>query len=233
MKLAKFGAVFASLALAGGCGGGGGMATTSSLTLSLANGTATVFQGQAAVTVNATLARTGSTGNVTLSVTGLPQEATDTIQSPGAANSGSVAMSAGTAAAGTYSLTIMASDGTVSGTAGLNLTIGASATVQSGGHAPFSVAMSTSFQPAEWDDAFYSSNPQSVTLTNLGNLGSHHIRLQGASQGVPQGAAGTTSTAWNFSVLDDHAAGVERGRSQSGVSDREGSAIHVSGQRQH
>ena len=202
MKLAKFGAVFASLALAGGCGGGGGMATTSSLTLSLANGTATAFQGQAAVTVNATLARTGSTGNVTLSVMGLPQGATDTIQSPGAANSGSVAMSAGTAAAGTYSLTIMASDGTVSGTAGLNLTIGASATVQSGGHAPFSVAMSTSFQPAEWDDAFFSSNPQSVTLTNLGNLGSHHIRLQGASQGVPQGAAGTTSTAWNFSVLD-------------------------------
>jgi hypothetical protein len=62
----------------------------------------------------------------------------------------------------------------------------------------FCVAMSTSFQPAEWDSAFFTLNPEPTTLNALGSLGPHHIRLQGISQGVPQGAAGTTSTAWDF-----------------------------------
>ena len=61
---------------------------------------------------------------------------------------------------------------------------------------PFGVAMSTSFQPAEWDDQFFTLNPSATTT--LGNLGSHHIRLQGVSQGVPQ----TTASTWDFSTLD-------------------------------
>ena len=65
---------------------------------------------------------------------------------------------------------------------------------------PFSVAMSTSFQPAEWDYQFFTLNP--TASTTLGNLNPHHIRLQGVSQGVPQGAEGTSSTAWDFSKLD-------------------------------
>ena len=62
------------------------------------------------------------------------------------------------------------------------------------------MAMSTSFQPAEWDDAFFTLNPGATTT--LGTLGPNHIRLQGVSQGVPQGVAGTTSTNWDFSTLD-------------------------------
>jgi len=62
---------------------------------------------------------------------------------------------------------------------------------------PFGVAMSTSFQPAEWDDQFFTLNPSATTT--LGNLGSHHIRLQGVSQGVPQ----TTASTWDFTTLDD------------------------------
>jgi hypothetical protein len=65
---------------------------------------------------------------------------------------------------------------------------------------PFSVAMSTSFQPAEWDYQFFTLNP--TATTTLGNLTPHHIRLQGVSQGVPQGAEATSSTAWDFSKLD-------------------------------
>jgi hypothetical protein len=61
---------------------------------------------------------------------------------------------------------------------------------------PFSVAMSTSFQPAEWDNQFFAINP--TATTTLGNLGSNHIRLQGVSQGVPQ----TTASTWDFSILD-------------------------------
>jgi hypothetical protein len=60
----------------------------------------------------------------------------------------------------------------------------------------FSVAMSTSFQPAEWDYQFFTLNP--TATTTLGTLGTHHIRLQGVSQGVPQ----TTASTWDFSILD-------------------------------
>lgn len=60
----------------------------------------------------------------------------------------------------------------------------------------FSLAMSTSFQPAEWDYSFFMLNPSATTT--LGNLGPHHIRLQGVSQGVPQ----TTAAMWDFSTLE-------------------------------
>jgi putative glycosyl hydrolase len=193
--------VLALLAATLGCGAGG-MASdgSSSLALSLANSTAQVFQGQPSVTVNANLTRSGSTGTVTLTVSGLPQGATDQVQSPGAGSSGSIAFNAGTAAVGTYAVTILASDGTLSTTANLNLTVGASATIMSGTQGTFSVAMSTSFQPAEWDDQFFTLNPSAPTA--LGNLEPHHIRLQAVSVGVPQGAAGTSSTAWDFATVD-------------------------------
>ncbi len=76
----------------------------------------------------------------------------------------------------------------------------ATVTISSTTGSPFSVAMSTSFQPAEWDNQFFTLNP--TATTTLGNLGPHHVRLQGISQGIPQGAEGTNSTAWNFSSLD-------------------------------
>ncbi len=75
-------------------------------------------------------------------------------------------------------------------------TVVVSATTQG----PFSVAMSTSFQPAEWDYQFFTLNPGANTT--LGNLGSHHVRLQGISLGLPQGTQGTASTGWDFSILD-------------------------------
>ena len=60
----------------------------------------------------------------------------------------------------------------------------------------FSVAMSTSFQPAEWDYQFFTLNP--AATTTLGTLAPHHIRLQGVSEGVPQ----VTASTWNFKMLD-------------------------------
>jgi hypothetical protein len=172
-----------------------------SLTLSLASNTAQVFQGQASsASVNATLVRSGTTGSVTLNVTGLPAGATDQIQSPGSGNNGSVAFNAGTAAAGTYPLTVTATDGTYSSTANLALTIGASAQVMTATNGTFSVAMSTSFQPAEWDYTVFQD--YSGLTTTLGTLQPQHIRLQAVSEGVPQGAAGSSSTAWSFTILD-------------------------------
>ena len=65
---------------------------------------------------------------------------------------------------------------------------------------PFNLAMSTSFQPAEWDYQFFTLNPSATTT--LGNLNPQHIRLQAVSQGVPQGSEGTSSTTWDFSMVD-------------------------------
>ena len=79
-------------------------------------------------------------------------------------------------------------------------TITANVAVQSTTNGPFNVALSTSFQPAEWDFQFFQQFP--AATTPLGNLQPHHIRLQGISQGVPQGSAGTNSTSWDFTVLD-------------------------------
>jgi hypothetical protein len=72
----------------------------------------------------------------------------------------------------------------------------ATVTVNSTTSGPFDLAMSTSFQPAEWDYTFFQQFPGA--LTPLGALNPSHIRLQGISQGVPQ----TAPTAWNFNVLD-------------------------------
>ncbi len=205
MRFANVVVVCAPLLIALGCGGGGmsGGMLGGGLTLSLANSSAQVYQGQASVTVNVSLVRTGTTGNVTLTVTGLPTGASDTVQSPGSGNSGSVTLSAAASAApGAYPLTVTASDGNVSGTSSLSLTVGAAAVIAANPAGPFSLAMSTSFQPAEWDSQFFTLNPQASTLANLNQLGPNHIRLQGVSQGVPQGTQGTASTAWDFSTLD-------------------------------
>ncbi len=193
-------ALLVLLSFSAGCGGGSMSSPSNSLTLSLAGSSTQVFQGQASITINATLVRSGTTGNVTLNVSGLPTGATDQVQSPGNGNSGSVAFNAGTAAAGTYPLNVTASDGTLSSAASLTLTIGASAQIMSTTNGRFGVAMSTAFQPAEWDYTVFQD--YSGLNTTLQNLQSQHIRLQAVSEGVPQGASDSSSTAWNFNVLD-------------------------------
>lgn len=85
-------------------------------------------------------------------------------------------------------------------------TVNASITVDSTKSGPFNVAMSTAFQPAEWDDNFFCGNINTCTpqtwltarTTLLTNLAPHHVRLQTVSQGIPESALNT----WNFSVLD-------------------------------
>jgi len=90
-------------------------------------------------------------------------------------------------------------DGGGGGGGGTNPTP-ASVTVSNTATGTFSVAISTSFQPADWDYQFFQLNP--TATTTLGNLGSRHVRLQGIVHGVPQGSEGTSSTAWDFSMLD-------------------------------
>jgi hypothetical protein len=129
------------------------------------------------------------------------------ITSPGSGDTGTVTFtpqSPGAPAAGSYTVTIDASDGTTTASASLTLVIAVVATVQStvntsvGKDGLLSTFMSTSFQPAEWDYQFFASNPEPTTTTTLNNLNSQHIRLQPVSQGTPE----SSQNSWDFSKLD-------------------------------
>ena len=61
---------------------------------------------------------------------------------------------------------------------------------------PFKLAMSTSFQPAEWDYQFFTNHP--TAIGPLGDLNASHIRIQAVSQAIPQ----TGVSAWDFTMLD-------------------------------
>ena len=115
-----------------GCAAGGGSDTpvtpvaANSIALQLSNPTLTVAQDSSAKTT-VSVVRTGTTGSVTFSVTGLPAGATVSFLNPEAANSGEVALIATTAAAGTYALTLRATDGTYSASSSLGLVVSAAA----------------------------------------------------------------------------------------------------------
>ncbi len=178
-----------------GCGGSSN-STPPSLTLSVTPTAPLVYPTQTAAKVNVSLVRQGSTGNVTLSVQGVPTGASVVVQSPGASNAGSLSISAGTAAAGLYSLVITGSDGTTSGTATLPLTIGAVVQISNTTTGAFNEFISDSLLPADWDVDFFTQNPSATQI--IGNLMPQHIRLQEAEHGIPQNSA----SSWDFTTLD-------------------------------
>jgi len=131
----------------------------------------------------------GNTNFVTLSVGGFPAGVMSTITSPGTGDTGSVAFNAQNAAAGTYAITVDATDGATTATAQLTFVVAIVSTVQNsvntsaGINGRLQQFMSTSFQPAEWDFDFFVRNPgATATLTNLNP---QHIRLQGLSEAIP------------------------------------------------
>jgi hypothetical protein len=118
------GVLTALLACGGGSGSGGGQGGNSgSISLQLSSASLAVPAGGSIGRVNATITRTGTTGNVTLSVTGVPTDASATFLQPMGGNSGEVDVNPGIAAMGTYSLTVRASDGTNSSSTPLSLVI--------------------------------------------------------------------------------------------------------------
>ncbi len=152
------------------------------------------------MTVNVRLTRTGTTGNVTLTVQGAPPSVSTRITNPNAGNSGSVVFSALAPAnppsLGNFTVTITAGDGQVSGSATTPLSVGAYVQVRPNIIGALQLAMSTSFQPAEWNHQLFRNHP--LLTTPLNNLQPGHIRLQPVSQGVPQ----TGPTTWDFTVVD-------------------------------
>jgi hypothetical protein len=180
-----------------GCGSSGrSTPPPPSLTLSVAPAAALIYPGQAAAMVNVSLVRQGTTGSVTLSVHGLPTGASEVIQSPGSSNAGSLTISAGTAVAGYYPLTVFGSDGTTIGSATIPLTIGVAVQVSNTRNGRFSEFMSDSLLPADWDVDFFTQNSTAAQI--LGDILPQHIRLQEALHGIPQESA----SSWDFTTLD-------------------------------
>jgi hypothetical protein len=110
--------------------GGGGVATpvtpvvTNGIALQLSTAALTVSEGSSASST-VTVVRTGATGSVTFSLTGLPAGATVSYLNPESANSGQIVVMATTATASTYALTLQATDGTYSASSSLSLAVSA------------------------------------------------------------------------------------------------------------
>ena len=116
-----------------GCGGGGerpGRGGSGSISLQLSMGSVSIPAGGSIGHVGATISRTNSSGSVNLSVTGLPTGASIILVQPESGNSGEVDVNPGTAAMGTYPMSVQASDGIHSSSARLSLVINAGITPQ-------------------------------------------------------------------------------------------------------
>jgi len=179
------------------------------ITLGFSPGVVEATQDGAPAPITVTVGRpTGDTNSVTLSIPSPPPAVTADISQPGTGNTGIITFSAAGAAAGNYSLMVNATDAAAAGSASLNLEVAIVVTVENtvntsaGVNGQLQEFMSTSFQPAEWDNQFFISHPDVTPLTNLGP---QHIRLQGVSQGVPMKANSSPQqpTDWDFTVLDD------------------------------
>jgi len=151
----------------------------------------------------------GNSNAITVSAKGMPSGMTATFTQPGTGTSGSVQFqaAANTTVAGTYSVTLTATDGTASGATVVSVTVAILATVSStqntaqGVAGAFQEFMSTGFQPSTYNNKFFVSFPSTVALTALG---SEHIRLQPVDTTMPwvANSSPAASTDWSFTALD-------------------------------
>jgi hypothetical protein len=197
--------------VASSCGGGGSSPINNpppGFSIQLAASTLMVTQDGTAAAVDVALTRSaGNTNSVTLSIAALPTGATTQITSPGTGNKGTIAFNGQGAAAGTYQVTVNATDGATNASASLKLIVAIVSVVQNsintsvGVNGRLQEFMSTSFQPAEWDYQFFINHPD---ITPLTTLGPQHIRIQGLSQAVPMKANSSPQqpTDWDFTMLD-------------------------------
>lgn len=103
--------------------GHSGLRVPRGISVVLSSPTLTVSQGSNA-SLPITISRTGITGNVTLTVAGLPSGATATYQNPDAGNDGQVKIAvSGATLSGTYPVSVQATDGVNSSSSSLSLTI--------------------------------------------------------------------------------------------------------------
>jgi len=172
-----------------GCGsvGSGGTTppATDSLSLSLSSSSLTVPQGGSIGSVTVTVTRNNSTGPVNLAVSGLPDGAMINYNQPGTGDTGAIALNPGTAAQGTYPLTVTATDGVANTTARLTMIINAGITSSlstpitwsSTGPLVSPIPNSThSIVSVKDPTAFYYNNQWNVYATNAYSDGSWNMQ---------------------------------------------------------
>jgi Glycosyl hydrolase catalytic core len=177
--------------------------TPSVLNLTVSSTTAVALQDGTPASVTVTVQRpAGTSRSVTLSVLSAPAGVAVQIDSPGSGDAGSVTFTSSSAAAGTYTLAIQASDGQATGIANVSLTVAVVATIGTttnplvGRGGKLDDFMTTSFQPASWTDNFFTSHPDATVALNA--LAAEHIRIQELERDIPM----TSATTWDFSYLD-------------------------------
>ena len=201
------GFVICTALLAVSCGGGGSSPPPDSITIQL--GASTLAATQDGTPVSLTVSITSSSSNpanVTFGPASLPPGVGTQIATSG--NGGTITFTAQGAAAGTYPVTVNATDGVSNASANLTLVVAIVSRVQNavntqaGVNGKLQEFMSTSFQPAEWDNLFFKNFPDTTPLTTLGP---QHIRIQGISQAVPMKANSSPQQPadWDFTMLDD------------------------------
>jgi hypothetical protein len=202
-----FALLTASFALAGinGCGGSSSSTTPPTpLTLSLGASTLIVPQDGTVAILTTTISPLNN--SLTETISGLPTGITQIF--PGSAVLGNIYLTGSSAAQpGKYTATVTVNEGTQTASQSLTLLSAPVAAVYPtvdntlGLNGVLSQFMSTSFQPAEWDNAFFASGP-AAKETLLTQLQPQHIRLQGVSQGVPMKSNTGAAADWDFTVLD-------------------------------
>ena len=191
------------------CGGGGTAPPPPSppppIGVALSSATLEVNQGGAPASVDVTVTRpTGTNRSVALSTPLLPAGVTAQIDSPGVGDNGRITFTAAAQSntAGTFQVSVRASDGVSTGMASLTLTVVIVARVGTPVGARIDAFMSTSFQPASWTDDFFVRHPEATQP--LDNLHPQHINVQVLERDIPQLTAWTPSApdTWDFHYID-------------------------------
>jgi hypothetical protein len=195
--------------LAAACGNvtvsiGGGPGT---LTVSLSTSTVIAAQDGTAAQLGVTVAGANTGSSVAVTVSNLPSGVTSQFTPSTSGLTGTIVLTASNATpAGTYSTSVVVTNGNQVGSQSFVLVIAIAASVRSTTDASLGVNgkleefMSTSFQAAGSSTFF--QNHAATEPAQLSKLGPQHIRLQVVGQAVPMRTNTGQASDWDFGMLD-------------------------------
>ena len=206
-------AVLAASVFTTGCGGSGSGSSgpgtpTGPLTVSLSTSTVVAPQDGTPGTVAVTVSGANTASSVSVAASSLPSGVASQFAPATGGFSGTISLVAGsTVPAGTYSASVVATNGTRTASQSFVLVIAIAASIGNSVDTTLGIGgkleqfMSTSFQPTEGDYQFF-ENHTATEPALLNKLGPQHIRLQGLSKAVPMKANTGSATDWDFAILD-------------------------------
>ncbi len=192
-------AVLAASVLVTGCGGAGSSSSgpgtpPGPLSVSLSTSTVVAPQDGTPGTVDVTVSGANTGSSVSVAASNLPSSVTSQFAPAAGGVHGTLSLVAGsTAPAGTYSASVVVTNGTQTASQSFVLVIAIVASIGNSVDTTLGVGgkleqfMSTSFQPSEGDYQFF-RNHTATEPSLLKKLVPQHIPLQGLSQAVPMKA---------------------------------------------